>query len=97
MRLVTDGDAHDEPEGGWVSAPPLFDTINVTITLCQFSGDQPVAGECVHRRAERHPDVDCLAVYILAQRVMDMGVRDLVSLLSDPPSNLTRPSIWPRS
>lgn len=94
MRLVT-GDAEcGEPEDGWTSGPTLSDTVNITITLCQFTGDQPEAGACPHRAARHHVDVDCLGVYVLAQRVLDMGVRDQTALLIDPPGNLTRPSIW---
>lgn len=96
MRLIKGSDpGPDEPEDGWVAAPPLHDNIHITLTLCQFTGAPPEAGICTFRQTRTHPDVDCLAVYILGQRVLDMGVRDLAGLLSDPPPNLTRPSIWP--
>lgn len=95
MRLIPGGGpGPDEPDDGWVSGPALHDTRNITVTLCQFTGEQPVEGVCVSRVKHLHLDVDCLGVYVLASRVLDMGVQDLATLLSDPPANLTRPAIW---
>lgn len=57
----------DEPSEGWVAGYPLIDTQLLTVTLCRFTGDKLAAGDlCLDRTANRHPDVDCHALFFQA-------------------------------
>lgn len=71
MRFVEDTEAHDEPDGGWVVAPALLDTVITSLVLCRFSGLQVSvggpAGGCEHRRLGRHVDVECSSLYFQAE------------------------------
>lgn len=94
MRDHTDepqGD-HDEPEGGWVTAPVLYDTELVTTMLCRFTGFPAEASRrCLERENGQHPDVECRALYIQAD-ALRAGQFDL-SGFDEIPEEVRRPFV----
>lgn len=76
MQFVDDDQDHSEPEGGWVTAPALLDTVITSITLCRFSGDRAsVKTGCSVRAGGGHQDVECLSLYFQAE-ALTSGVID---------------------
>lgn len=80
-----DGIYGGEPEGGWVTAPPLHDTIITSVTLCTYTGILAIIGKCPARELGGHPDVDCYAVYVL-QAELEAGGIVTTSLAGDEPT-----------
>lgn len=56
-----------EPEGGWETAPRLFDTELLVTTLCRFTGiPRETSERCLEREAGQHPNEECAALYVQA-------------------------------
>lgn len=54
----------DEPAEGWVTAPPLLDTVITSLVLCRFSGDRvSVKDGCSVRLGGGHENVECASIY----------------------------------
>lgn len=67
----------DEPEGGWVTGPRLFDTELVVTTLCRFTGfPREHSRRCLERENGQHPDEECAALYVQVD-AMQRGRLDL--------------------
>lgn len=65
----------DEPEGGWVTGPELFDGEVTTVVLCRWTGRRMgLGGPC--DMAHRHPPGDCSALYIQADALTKGGLVD---------------------
>lgn len=69
MKLETSEPQPGEPEGGWVTAPALLDTVITSLVLCRFSGIPrgSLSETCPARQAGRHKDVDCTSIYYQAE------------------------------
>lgn len=62
----------NEPEGGWVTAPPLYDSEITSLILCRFTGVSPLNdGTCPARALRTHKDEDCLTLFISAEALRD--------------------------
>jgi hypothetical protein len=81
----------DEPEGGWETAPRLFDTELLVTTLCRFTGfPREHSGRCLEREAGQHPDEECAALYVQAGALRD-GRLDLAAFGEDIPEEVRVP------
>lgn len=65
----------DEPEGGWVSSPQLFDGAIEMLIMCRYTATRLGLGEPCPMAA-RHPAGLCASVYLQAEAITSGGVLD---------------------
>lgn len=81
-----------EPAGGWVEGPQLFDTELLVTSLCRFSGEPVGHGEiCPAWLEHRHPDEPCVAYYVQAAAFRE-GRIDLSGFGNTLPEEVRLPS-----
>lgn len=66
---------HDEPEGGWVTAPQLYDGVIETLILCRYTATRLGLGQPCPMGA-RHPAGECASVYLQAEAISGGGLLD---------------------
>lgn len=61
---MTDDLLPGEPPDGWITAPPLHDSVIASLLLCKYTGTNPLNdGTCPARALRTHRDEDCLVLF----------------------------------